>query len=252
MIDGDFGNANCHTLLGITRVEKSLEEYLRRETGISDVTVPTAYHNVSLVCGASNKVDELLQSGDNKERLFNDIRSLECKFVILDLGAGINDNTLDLYNLSEEKIVVVTPQFTSLQNAYSFIKSAFLHEIKNNSQLADCNLASMGDVDKITAFFKSLSSSSPEKQEYESCVRKHRFKIIGNLVNKAEDLKIVERLCEIVKEYLDIDSSVLGISGHSDGIQSSINKFTPAVVLYPNTPSTLEFRRIARKLVSVD
>ena len=60
LLDGDAGNCNCNTLLGITRVESSLEDYLRRERSLNEITVPTVYPGLQLVCGAQNKVDALL------------------------------------------------------------------------------------------------------------------------------------------------------------------------------------------------
>ena len=39
LLDGDVGNCNCNTLLGITKVDGSLEEYLRKERSFDEITV---------------------------------------------------------------------------------------------------------------------------------------------------------------------------------------------------------------------
>jgi hypothetical protein len=128
LLDGDIGNCNCNTLLGITRVESSLEDYLRRERSLSEITVSTAYPGLRLVCGAQNKVDALPAA--EMSRLLDDIGQVEADVLVIDLGAGMSDETLDLYRLADDKIIVVTPQVTSLQNAYGFIKSAFFHDLE--------------------------------------------------------------------------------------------------------------------------
>ena len=130
LFDGDVGNCNCNTLLGITRVDGSLEEYLRKERSLDEITVSTAYPGLRLVCGAQNKVDAFLTA--EMPRLLNDIRQVDADCLVIDLGAGMSDETLDLYRLADDKIIVVTPQVTSLQNAYGFIKSAFFHDLKRS------------------------------------------------------------------------------------------------------------------------
>jgi hypothetical protein len=75
LLDGDIGNSNCNTLLGITRIDNGLEEYLRKGRSLPEITVSTAYHGLRLVCGAQNKVDALLAL--EMPRLLDDIRQLK-------------------------------------------------------------------------------------------------------------------------------------------------------------------------------
>ena len=135
VFDGDFGNANCHTLLGITKIDHSIEEYFAQNNKLSELIRLTAYPKVGLICGAANKMDGFLAEPAIKKRLFQDLPGhWTWIFVIIDLGAGVGDETLDLYNFSDEKLVVVTPQFTSLENAYSFVKSAFIRDLKSRKR----------------------------------------------------------------------------------------------------------------------
>ena len=44
--------------------------------------------------------------------------------MLLDLGAGTSFTTIDFFLYAPNKIVVLTPQITSIQNAYGFIKAS--------------------------------------------------------------------------------------------------------------------------------
>jgi flagellar biosynthesis protein FlhG len=246
LLDGDFGNGNCNTLLGITRVENSLEEYLRQERSLDEVIVPTAYPGLRLVCGAQNKVDSLLIS--EKSRLLYDIRTIEADCLMIDLGAGMNDETLELYQMADHKMVVVTPQMTSLQNAYGFVKSAFYHDLKTHSGLVAFLDRAGNDTIKLHDLIGRLEYGHPIRQAFEVVRARQSIQIVGNQVNNDKDLKIIKNLQNVVGHYLHIDNLILGTVPSSDDIRSSVNRITPFVALFPNSPVSREIDRMAREL----
>jgi MinD-like ATPase involved in chromosome partitioning or flagellar assembly len=49
---------------------------------------------------------------------------LEADALLIDLGAGTGDGTLDFFNLAGEGLVVTGTEPTAIQNAYAFVKAA--------------------------------------------------------------------------------------------------------------------------------
>jgi flagellar biosynthesis protein FlhG len=248
LFDGDVGNCNCNTLLGITKVDSSLEEYLRKERSLDEITVSTAYPGLRLVCGAQNKVDALLTA--QMPRLLNDIRQVEADCLVIDLGAGMSNETLDLYRLADDKIIVVTPQVTSLQNAYGFIKSAFFHDLERSGLAALLDKAG-SDLQKLHTLIGSLEDGHTARHAFAVVLARQRFKIVGNMVNDDKDLKIVQNLQKVVGQYLHIDNTVLGAIATSEDIRNSINRITPFVVLSPDSPHSREMKRMAERLTQI-
>ena len=246
LLDGDAGNCNCNTLLGITRVESSLEEYLRNERSFDEITVATIYPGLRLVCGAQNKVDALLAA--EMPRLLNDIRQVAADCLVIDLGAGMSDETLDLYRLADEKIIVVTPQVTSLQNAYSFIKSAFFHDLKRSGGLAALLDQAGSDPQKLQSLIGNLEEGRSARQTFALVLARQRFQIVGNMVNDAKDMNIIQNLQKVVGQYLHIDNQVLGTMAASEDIRNSVNRITPFVALTPDLPQSREIQQMALKL----
>ena len=249
LLDGDIDNCNCNTLLGITKVDSSLEEYLRQERSLDEITVSTAYPGLHLVCGAQNKVDAFLTT--EMSRLLHDIRQVDADCLVIDLGAGMSDATLDLYRLADDKIIVVTPQVTSLQNAYGFIKSAFFHDLKHSGGLAALLGKAGSDPQKLHALIGSLEDGHTARHAFAVVLARQRFKIVGNMVNDDKDLKIVQNLQKVVGQYLHIDNAVLGTIATSEHIRNSVNRITPFVALSPDLPPSLEMKRMAEQLIPI-
>jgi len=249
LLDGDIGNSNCHTLLGITRIDSSLEEYLRKERSLHEITVSTAYTGLRLVCGAQNNVDDLLAR--EMSRLLDDIRQVEADGLVIDLGAGMSDEMLDLYRLADDKIIVVTPQVTSLQNAYGFIKSAFFHDLKCTGRL-DALLDQTGsNPQKLHSLIGGLEDSHAARHAFAVVLARQRFKIFGNMVNNDKDVKIVQNLQKVVEQYLHIENTILGTMSTGEDIRNSVNRITPFVALSPDLPQSREMKRMAAALIPI-
>jgi len=123
LIDGDLGGANLHSLLGMNYPRVSLVDFLmRRVKSLDDLMLLTSNRNVRLVSGAGEVLGMANLKATVKAKLIRHIRSLDVERVVLDLGAGSSFNVLDLFLSVDKHVVVVSPEPTSLQNVYEFLK----------------------------------------------------------------------------------------------------------------------------------
>ena len=65
-----------------------------------------------------------------KLKLFRHIKALEADHVIMDLGAGSHNNTIDSFINSDRMLVVTVPAVTALENLYQFIKNVYFRKLK--------------------------------------------------------------------------------------------------------------------------
>ncbi len=122
LIDCDLGLANLDILLGITP-EKNLEYLLRPDTKVEEVLIPIE-DGLGFLPAASG-VPELVEWDNDLQTIIFKKLNLSLKkyhFLILDLGAGINSTVINLATISKLKIVVITPEPTSLTDGYALIK----------------------------------------------------------------------------------------------------------------------------------
>lgn len=122
IIDGDMGLANVEILYGI-RPKHHLGHLLQGDVSARDV-LATASCGVK-VLPAGNGLQQLSRLDDAQRlRLVSAMEELEDDFdvVLLDSGAGIGDNVLFFVGAAQEALLVVSPEPTSLTDAYATIK----------------------------------------------------------------------------------------------------------------------------------
>lgn len=130
LADLDLGGANIHTLLGIRNPQTSLGDFIaKRKPALEEVSINTQVENLSLISGTS----EILTSANpvyaQKIKIIRNLRRLNAEYIVLDLGAGSSYNVLDFFLMADKKITVLSPQPTSIQNGYAFLRNAVYRKL---------------------------------------------------------------------------------------------------------------------------
>src|SRR5690606_2150150 len=102
---------------------------LRKVDTLEEILIPTNLRKAKLVAGGSELRSLANGNYAQKRRVEKATRSLPTDWMRVDVGAGIGLNTLDFFLACPNKMVVITPQPTSIQNAYGFIKAALYRQI---------------------------------------------------------------------------------------------------------------------------
>jgi flagellar biosynthesis protein FlhG len=101
LVDLDLGGSNLHTCLGVNNPKLGLSQFIYREVEeAEDLIVETPYPKVYLIAG-----DGLIPGTANipffiKRKLIKQLNNMVADFVLLDLGAGTTNNTLDFFLMS--------------------------------------------------------------------------------------------------------------------------------------------------------
>ena len=132
IFDADLGLANIDIIFGINP-KYTIEEVIKGEKELSQI-IAKGPEGVAII-PASSGVQELshLTEG-HKINLLNEFDLLNNMYDILliDTGAGISSNVTYFNLAAQERIVVVTPEPTSITDAYALIKVMFMqHGTKN-------------------------------------------------------------------------------------------------------------------------
>lgn len=122
VLDADLGLANVDVLLGL-RVGKNLSHVLSGECTLDDVLVEGPYGiKIAPATSGTQAMTELSATEHaGLIRAFSELRS-EIDVLIVDTAAGISDMVLSFSRASQDILVVVCDEPTSLTDAYALIK----------------------------------------------------------------------------------------------------------------------------------
>lgn len=122
LFDGDFGLANIDVLLG-QRTKFHLGHVLKGEKTLKEIVL-SGPKGISWVPGASGVKELSSLNNEQTSLLAREAKAFGSNYsrLVIDTAAGISSGVMDLLRLSGDIVVVITPEPTSLTDAYALIK----------------------------------------------------------------------------------------------------------------------------------
>jgi flagellar biosynthesis protein FlhG len=260
LMDVDLGGANLHTLLGIKSPDRTLNDFITRKFGeLEDICIDTSEKNLRLISGASDVLSLANPHFSQKIKLMIHLSRLDADYVVLDLGAGTSFNVLDFFLIAHKKIIVLTPEPTSIQNAYIFVRNAVYRKLsrlsgKNPSLQALIKIAmdpkNVLQIRTIKELFQFIEESD-ETNIIEVLKKEIGDMHLGVVTNKVRNEKEENagRIVQIVAEkYLTISSTELGCVSYDSHIHTMVSDMVPLINLDQSSQAFGNVYEIANKL----
>jgi flagellar biosynthesis protein FlhG len=133
LFDADLGLANINILLGL-QPESTLADVVKGGSAFTDIMMD--YEGVSVLPGSSG-VEELANlSPSATENLIQSFESLgEHDFILFDTSAGVSRDVVAFCLASSEVLLVITPEPTSLTDAYALLKILLLNGFSGQTRV---------------------------------------------------------------------------------------------------------------------
>jgi len=209
IFDADLGLANIDIIFGINP-KYTIEEVIKGEKELSQI-ITMGPEGVAVI-PASSGVQELsnLTEG-HKINLLNEFDLLNNMYDILliDTGAGISSNVIYFNLAAQERIVVVTPEPTSITDAYALIKVMFMKHGTNK-------------------FIILMNMVKNEKEAVS--VYKHLSKVVEKFMGS-------------------ISLDYAGYIPYDKHLNESVNRREPVTCCYPQASSSQSFKKLAEYLL---
>lgn len=260
LIDADLGGANLHTCLGVQAPEVTLSDFVKQPNmRIEDVILRTSLDNLMLISGAQDFLGIANPKYSQKVRLLRAIENLNVNYIILDLGAGTSNNTLDFFLTADRGIMVVLPEPTSIENAYRFIKSALFRKLKLMSREPQVRMVIEKAMDKKN----DLGIHSPVDliehiqrmdaglaAQLEEAMKDFRPAIVLNQVRSASDVRIGYSMQSACEKFFGLQVDFLGYLENDDQVWQSIRKRQPITLNGEYSKSVRNLRTITYNLMN--
>jgi flagellar biosynthesis protein FlhG len=120
ILDADLGLANTEIILGV-QPRHHIGELCDGIRTLNEVITPGP-HGISLLSGGQRMVS---MTKEQQLRLLTELEQMENRFdfVLIDSGAGLGDSVRFFVGAAQEAILVVSPEPTSLADAYAAVKT---------------------------------------------------------------------------------------------------------------------------------
>ncbi|MBF0226115.1 MAG: MinD/ParA family protein [Desulfobacterales bacterium] len=209
ILDGDLGLANIDIILGINS-KYNISHVVNGEKELSEI-IAEGPEGIKLIPAGSGFMNLTNLTEGQKLNLLTEFESLDDNFDIflIDTGAGISPNVIYFNIAAEECLIIVTPEPTSITDAYALMKVMHNHH--------------------GAKYFKLLLNMVKNESEAKFVY-----------VNLSQ---VVDRFLKgVLIEYV-------GFIPTDKMIQKSVIKRKTVIELFPDAPSSQKFHLIAQELL---
>lgn len=215
ILDADFGLANVEVMLGI-RPRYNLADLIFNNKSIEEI-ITEGPLGIGFISGGSGVQDLVNLDKENLKKLITKLVKLDSLYdiVIIDTGAGISDSVVEFVLSSPEVLLVVTPEPTSITDAYSLLKA----------------------VNRKKEFDRGQKS----------------IKVITNRVESTrEGQEIYDKIRIVVSKFLNIQLEYIGYIPQDKKIAAAVIEQKPIFISAPNSEPAIRIRSICNNLLDVN
>lgn len=259
LIDLDLGASNLHTILGIKSPPKGISSFLDRTTSsLRRVAVATKIPNLFFISSFHCSMEIANLYYTQKVKLIRAIRKLSFDYVLLDLGAGTNFNTLDFFLTGRRGICVFTPEPTSIENSFRFIKAAYLRRLKRivkqnefNTQVKETVLDPGNRNLNSSDIIEIVATHDPDNEDLlrENLVN-FEFKFIVNQFRRNSDSTLGSKIETVCNRHFYSPFQYYGHVGFDERVLSAVFSKKLYIQKYPYTTTAVDLKNIADEIIA--
>jgi flagellar biosynthesis protein FlhG len=259
LIDLDLGASNLHTLLGMKSPKIGLNSFLNKTVkNLESAAVPTMIPNLFFISSFHCYMEIANLFYAQKLKIIDSIKKLPFDYILLDLGPGTNFNTLDFFLTSKKGILICTPEPTSIENSFRFIKTVYFRKLKQTMKKnafdsvfkdpsSDLNGSGINPPDIIETVLKH----DPEKEAFlRNTLSEFEFKLIFNQFRNNVDATLGTQFENICNRHFYSIFQFLGNVGYDSRIHDAIFSKILYIHKYPHTQSAADLKKIATQMMS--
>ncbi len=258
LIDADPAGAALHTVLGIdlpntasTSTEDDEEETL--------IALPTQVPGLQLVPQGYRIGSPVPVRPGRKPRWARQVQKLDIDYVILDLGAGTNPATLDLFLSADIGITVASPEPPSIEATYRFARALFQRVVRRlltkdrfKMRLLERAEAELGPLPPPQDLVRAVARYDSALGELAAAeLAKLRPRLVVNNGRLRGDTELGPAMCDMAERYLGVNYDYVGHIEQDDAVWLSVVHRRPLLIDSPTSKSARNLERIARRVLAL-
>jgi flagellar biosynthesis protein FlhG len=265
VLDADLGAPNLHSFFGIHRPAKTIGDFFRdRSARLVELALDTSIPGLQILCGTPEVLGAASPGRDAKLSLISQLNTLDCDCLIIDVGAGTDTNTLDFFNAADIRLVVLTPEITSIQNGYGFLKMALYRRLQRAIESTDSAgrlFALLGgrafeigsSMESIETFLSIVEGETPELLEpFRLLLREFNASIVGNMLSERREMDTIHAIKRVVEKHLSLEAEIPAVIWSDGRVRASLARGKPLALAENNDANINAFVKLSRVLLWKD
>ena len=257
LVDADLGGANLHTFLGIDRPSVTLGDYFdKRIERIEGCVVETSVKNLGLVSAEGDPLWAVHPRPATRNRLIAQVRDLQADYLVCDLPPGSGFTAIDFFLAAHVGVLVVVPEPTAIENAFRFIKGAFIRRLRGIpgvGQLPTTDRSCAGGIPAPLDLYQIARTIDPElAQHVLDAIHRFRPRLVVNQTRARSDLDLGLQLRAAGRRRLGLAVDYLGYLESDDAVWLAVRKRRPLIVEHPEAKVTKNLERIVRRILGLE
>lgn len=215
VFDGDVGLANIDVQLGVSP-GKDLSDAIQGYATISEI-ITKSQQGFDLIPGRSGFEKTPFMTALERKEILSQVRDAAVGYdvVLLDVAAGIDDEVMGLAKFADRTLLVVTPDPSSITDAYALIKLLKIRHDRENCEI----VINQAGTEKEGLFTFSKLKTAAEKFLHVN------VPLVGTVLYDREYSRAV-KMQKLVTEQSPASPASIGIS-------TIANRLLPAGGMHP-------------------
>lgn len=253
VFDADTNLANINIMTGLNPLH-TLHDYLVKKLSIDDILIEGPA-GISIIPSASGMVDLVNFDQKKQKSLLGLIQQLESQFdyILVDTSAGITESVLGFVKGAAQTIIIITPEPTSLTDAFSLLKvlkqsgfdrsfQVLVNRVKNFKEAKevifrfakavnkylDLKVVSPGYIYEDRNVPRSIMAQKPFSVIYPRSSASHCLRNIARKIEQGEVSRV-----KAFSEYLSEEVSLKVETDNPLELQSDLDKVLASLHDYP-------------------
>jgi flagellar biosynthesis protein FlhG len=265
LIDTDPAGAALHTALGLGQPFSSLGRAPAAPSTSEDAEEEDLTPVATQVPGLS-LVPQLYRAGSTvpvrpgrKARWARELKSLEADYVLLDLGAGTQPATLDLFLTADFGICVSAPEPPAIEASYRFVRAAFVRALRRalvkdrfKLRLVERAEAELGPLPAPQELVHAIARyDSGLAQLAATELARIRPRLVINSARLRADTDLGLSMSDLARRHLGVHFDYVGHIEQDDAVWLSVVHQRPVLIDSPTSKGARNLERIARRILAL-
>lgn len=221
LVDADPLGTGMHTFFSDKKPSHGFDDFLSGNvSSLADVSWETGVDGIRLVSAGPGFLRLADPDFPMRKRLLKEVWGLDVDYILVDLGSGASGDILDFFSMSDEGIIVLSPEPVSVQAGFDFLRGfvyrrlaiIFSDDLAVSALISEATDArGHNPVKTFSDLCERIASVDREgAQKAISEIKRFAPRLLLNIDGAEEDLSAPDVLATVSKRFLSLDTDFIG------------------------------------------